>query len=125
MSHVDILQGKYLKTGDTKPNLEVQLIEDNDVATDLSSVQNVEIHLAEANGDVIVDDDWSGNVVDPNDSTNDLDATIGEVAYEWTSADTERAATLVGEFVVVDSNGNEYSFPNRGEFEVFVEQGVA
>lgn len=119
MTRAKILEGEHLKTGDTEPDLVAQLIKDNRVPKDLSSVQEIEVHLKEANSqDVLVNDNLTGNV-------SVTAATDGKLQYEWQAADTETAATLVGEFVVIDSNGEQASYPNEGTFKVFVEEGIA
>lgn len=119
MTRAKILEGEHLKTGDQEPDLLVQLIKDNRVPKDLTNVTTVELHLAEANSNsTLVEDDLSGNVTIESEAD-------GRVSYAWQSDDTDTAATLVGEFVVVDSNNEQATYPNEGTFKVFVEEGIA
>lgn len=118
MTRAKILEGQHLKTGDQEPDLLVQLIKDNRTPKDLSSVSSIEVHIKEANSqNVLVDDDMTGNV--------SIDAaTDGKVSYAWQTADTETASTLVGEFVVIDSNSEQATYPNDGTFKVYIEEGI-
>jgi len=119
MTRAKVLEGEHLKTGDQEPDLLVQLIKDNRSPKDLSSVGSIEVHLKQADSnETLVEDDTAGNVTIEA-------ATDGKVSYAWQTADTETAATLVGEFVVVDSQGEQATYPNDGTFKVFVEEGIA
>ena len=118
MTRAKVLEGKHLKTGDQEPDLLVQLIEDNRVPRDLSSANDVKVHLAQAEAnDTFVEDDTNGNVTIE-------DAKQGTVSYAWQSDDTDTAATVVGEFVVKE-NSQQASYPNSGEFTVYIEEGLA
>jgi hypothetical protein len=120
MTSVQILEGEHLKTGDQEPDLLVQLIKDNRTPKDLSDTGvEVELHLKEANtsGGLLVDDDTNGNVT----IESDVD---GTVSYSWQTADTEKAMTAVGEFVVTDSSGEQSTYPNDGTFNVYIEEGL-
>ena len=118
MTRAKIIKGEHLKTGDTQPDLLVQLIKDSRAPKDLSSVSSIELHIKEANSQtLLIDDDTSGNV--------SIDAaTDGRVSYEWQQSDTETAATLVGEIVVIDSTGEQSTYPNEGTFNVYIEEGI-
>lgn len=119
MTRAKVLEGEHLKTGDQEPDLLVQLIKDNRVPKDLSSVNEVEVHLAEANSSTtLATDDTTGRV-------SIEAASDGKVSYQWQSSDTDTAATLVGEFVVVDSNSEQATYPNEGSFKVYIEEGIA
>lgn len=118
MTRVNIQSGDNLKTGDTEPDLVVTLYKDNGNPIDLSTgTPTVEFALAEANeSTLVVDDDTSGNVTIS-------DASNGEVTYSWQSGDTDTKGTYEGEFRVVDASGTT-SFPNRGTFNVHIEEGL-
>lgn len=119
MTRAKILQGDHLKTGDQEPDLLLQLIKDNQVPKDLSAVNDVKVHLAEANSEsTLVEDDTSGNVTIET-------ATDGKISYSWDSTDTETAATLVGEVVVIDSSSEQSTYPNDGFFNIYIEEGIA
>jgi hypothetical protein len=118
MTRVEIVSGETLKTGDTEPDLEVQLIKDNQNPKDLS-VDNptVSVFIVEANEDtLVVDDDTDGNVSVTND-------TSGKVSYSWQAGDTDSPGTYECEVQVVD--GTDVStYPNRGTFKVHIEEGL-
>jgi len=122
MSQVKRYNGYKLKTGDTGPDLRAQLIKDTGAPRDLSSVSDVVIVLEEANSPKeIVNDDTSRNVTIGGDNG---DGSNGYVEYAWQSSDTETARTLVGEVIVIPSASEQETYPNRGTFEVYVEEGL-
>jgi hypothetical protein len=118
MTRVTIRSGDRLKTGDTEPELVVQLRKDNDNPKDLSTGSpTVSFALREANEhEPVISDDTSGNVT-ISDENN------GEVTYSWQSGDTDTAGTYEGEFQV-DESGDISSYPNRGSFKVHIEEGI-
>lgn len=130
MTRVKILEGEHLKTGDQEPDLLVQLIKDNRVPKDLSSVQDIEIFLKEADSNE-VRIDGSSNAGNLNNNLSIETASDGKVSYEWQDPDTvdhavtRTAATIVGEIVVVDSSGEQSTYPNEGTFKIYVEEGIA
>ena len=116
MTRVNIQSGDTLKTGDTEPDLVVTLYKDNGNPIDLSTAE-VEFALAEANeSTLVVDDDTTGNV-------NIDDDVNGVVSYSWQAGDTDAKGTYEGEFRVVDGS-DQTSFPNRGTFNVHIEEGL-
>lgn len=129
MTRAKVLEGQHLKTGDQEPDLLVQLIKDNRVPKDVSNVQDIEVFLKEANSDKVLinGSDQSGNL---NNNVSIESEADGKVSYEWQDPDvndfavTRTAATIVGEFVVVDSNGEQATYPNDSTFKVFVEEGI-
>jgi hypothetical protein len=118
MTRVNIKSGDQLKTGDTEPDLVAELYKDNGNPKDLSSGSpTVEFALVEVNEDnTVIDDDTSGRV-------SITDAPNGEVTYQWQDGDTDKKGTYEGEFRVVDGAQNE-SFPNRGTFNIHIEEGL-
>jgi hypothetical protein len=118
MTRVTIRSGDRLKTGDTEPDLVVQLRKDNDNPKDLSTGNpTVSFALTEANENtLVVDDDTTGNVTISN-------ATNGEITYSWQAGDTDVAGTYEGE-IEVDDDAGVSSYPNRGTFKVHIEEGL-
>lgn len=122
MSRVERYQGYKLKTGDTGPDLRVQLIKDNGVPRDISSVNEVQLVLEEANSTTeVVNDNTGGNVTIGGGSGN---GSNGYLEYSWQPSDTDTARTLVGEVKVEPSANEQESYPNDGTFEVYVEEGL-
>jgi len=116
MTRVRIIDGDRLKSGDTDPNLEVQLRQRNDNPRSLGTA-DVRIYLAEVeSGDVIIDDDTDGNL-------SVTDATNGYLEYSWQPGDTDKVGTYVGEFEVTDVDSVE-TFPNRGNFTVRIQESL-
>lgn len=118
MTRVEIVSGEHLKTGDTEPDLVVKLIKDNDNPKDLSSGSpTVSVYIAEANENtLVVDDDTTGNV-------SISDANTGEITYSWQAGDTDTPGTYEAE-VEVDESGDVSTYPNRGTFKLFIEEGL-
>lgn len=116
MTRVNIISGDRLKTGDTEPDLVVQLRKDNNNPKDLTGA-TVELAIVEANeSTLVVDDDTSGNITISN-------ATNGEISYSWQATDTEKAGTYEGEIQVTDGT-DVSSYPSRGTFMVHIEEGL-
>lgn len=118
MTRVSIKSGERLKTGDTEPNLVVQLYKDNGNPKDLSTGSpEISFFLGqEAEDSLTVDDDTSGNV-------EISDASNGEVEYSWQSGDTASHGTYIGEIRVSDTDGVS-TFPNRGRFNIYIEEAL-
>lgn len=118
MTRVSIIAGDRLKTDDTEPNLVVQLIKDNQNPVDLSTgTPTVNLYIAEANSDdLTVDADTSGDV-------SITDAANGEITYSWQAGDTSTAGTYIAEVEVVDGS-DVATYPNRGTFNIHVEEGL-
>jgi hypothetical protein len=118
MTRVNVTRGEKLKTGDTEPDLTVQLIKDNDNPKDLSTGSPEVTFLLgqEAETELLVDDNTTGNV-------SITDAANGEVSYSWQSGDTDTSGTYIGEVRVSDGSG-ESTYPNNGTFNIYIEEGL-
>ena len=106
-----------MKTGDTEPNLSVELVKNNGVSQVLTGYE-VHFRMREAGGDqLIVDDDTTGNVSITGEDQ-------GKVEYSWQPGDTETPATYECEFEIDDSADSIITFPNSGFFTVLIEEGL-
>lgn len=118
MGYVLINKGENIKTGDQQPKLVLRLRQKNDNPEDLSSVDTVSLYIGEPSSDELtVDDDTTGNVSVSNDIN-------GEVTYEWQSGDTDRAGTYIGEVEVTFTSGETKTFPSRGTFTIYINEGL-
>lgn len=119
MTRVKVIDGDELKTGDTEPNLSVELVKNNGVSQVLSTADDtVHFRMREAGGDeLIVDDDTSGNVEIAEEDQ-------GRVVYSWQSGDTGTPATYECEVEVNFGTGGTITFPNSGFFNVLIEAGL-
>lgn len=123
MTTVDIIDGDELKSGDTEPDLTVQLRKTNGVPYTLDS-HEVRVLIKEVDGDeLIVDDDTDGDVtIDDEDN--------GLISYSWQSGDTDTVATYIGEVKVEEldesdeTTGQIISFPSSGNFEIRVQESL-
>ena len=93
-----------IKQGDTRKDLERILAIDGS-AVDLSDATSVEFHLCNK---------ARKGFVKFNKDATIVDATSGQVKYEWADGDTEDAGTFFYEFQVNWSNGDTQTFPNDG-----------
>lgn len=123
MTRVRIIDGDRLKSGDTDPNLEVQLRQRNDNPRSLQD-HEVRLYLAEVDSDeVVISADTDGDVT-ITDEVN------GFVEYSWQEGDTNKVGTYIGEFEVEeldefgDPTGQVETFPNRGHFNVRIQQSL-
>ena len=123
MTRVRIIDGDRLKSGDTDPNLEVQLRQRNDNPRSLQD-HKVRLYLAEVESDeVVISADTDGNLT-ITDEVN------GFVEYSWQRGDTDKVGTYIGEFEVEkldeegDPTGQVETFPNRGHFNVRIQQSL-
>lgn len=118
MTRLNIRDGSELKTGDTEPNFEAELVKNNGVPKDLTGYE-VKFRMREANGDsLVVDDDTAGFVTVTDES-------LGRMSYDWQPADTETAATYEVEVEIDDGSGSVITFPNQGFAIVTIEEGLA
>lgn len=112
MTYVEKLRGATIKQGDTSPALRLKCYTEGDDPFNLTGY-TATIKLRRSDGD-----------------TNKVDATAtieqpenGVVVYEWTSTDTDTAGVFEGELVC--TNGTEQiSFPNKGLFDIHIEEGL-
>lgn len=117
MTKLNIIDGDELKTGDTEPNLQVELLKRNLAPQNLTGY-DVMFRMREANGSgLVVDDDTNGNV---SITSQDL----GKVEYDWQPTDTTTAATYECEFEIDDGSSSVITFPNQGFFTVQIEEGL-
>lgn len=124
MTVLEIIQGNELKSGDTEPDLVVQLRKDNGNPYPVDN-HEVRLFIKEVNGDtLLVDDDTTGNV------TID-DSTMSKISYSWQSTDTEVPATYIGEVEVEeldqagDPNGQVATFPSSGHFAIRIQESLS
>jgi len=123
MTRVRIIDGDRLKSGDTDPNLEVQLRQRNDNPRSLQD-HEVRLYLAEVDSDeVVISSDTDGDVTITDEAN-------GFVEYSWQEGDTNKVGTYIGEFEVEeldedgDPTGQVETFPNRGHFNVRIQQSL-
>ena len=123
MTRVRIIDGDRLKSGDTDPNLSVQLRRRNDNPKSLSDAR-VTLRLAEAKRDDL------SIVADTTGDLSILDEENGRVEYSWQEGDTDKVGSYIGEFVVEeldesgDLTGQIQTFPNQGHFKVRIQQSL-
>jgi hypothetical protein len=107
---VEIIRGETMKSGDTLPELRVQLIEEGNAFT-LDSY-SVEMKMKRAGDDSLVVDS-SAAIEQPN---------RGIVTYDWSVGDTETAGTYELEFTADDGSGSTLTFPNSGTEKIYIEE---
>lgn len=123
MTIAEVEQGDALKSGDTEPDLVVQLRKDSGTPYTLDN-HAVRLFIKEVDGDeLLVDDDLDGNVTIENIDN-------ARVSYSWQSGDTDKAATYLGEVEVEEldeqdaPNGRIATFPSEGYFKVRIQESL-
>jgi uncharacterized protein YfaS (alpha-2-macroglobulin family) len=106
----EIIRGETIKSGDTLPELRVQLTEKGN-AFNLDSY-SVEMKMKRA-GDDSLAVDASVSVEQPN---------RGIVTYSWSTGDTDTAGTYELEFTADDGSGSTLTFPNSGTEKLYIEE---
>lgn len=93
----------YLKQDDTSPALVATLVDEDQVAIDLTSATGVAFHM--------IDPGTTTPKVNGG-SVTVLDAPNGRVSYAWQATDTDTAGDYDGEFEVTWTGGSKTTFPN-------------
>jgi len=90
-----------IKSGDTRPSLEVQLLDEDKNPRDLQTAESVKFYMEEqSSNNVVVDAE--GSVVNESE---------GIVVYEWQNGDTESTGRHIAEFEIHYTDSVE-TFPN-------------
>lgn len=104
-----------IKTGDTRPSIEAQLLDEQNQPRDLTSINYVRFHMERVDdGETIIDTDATV-----------LDADDGTVVYEWSAGDTDVAGRYDAEFEVEYAGGDVETFPNNGYIDIYIEEELA
>lgn len=101
------------KKGSTLPALEMQLVETDGTAVDLTNATGVVFRMGITPGSPKVS---AAAVV--------VTASEGRVKYEWVSGDVDTAGTYNGEWVVTFADGVQV-VPSSGFVEVEIEQNAS
>lgn len=104
-----------IKQGDTRPSLEVQLLDENRQPRDLQTATGVSFHMKDVDTqDIVVED--TATIIDEDD---------GKVVYEWSEGDTDISGLHEAEFEVEYSGSSNETFPNSGYIEVYITEELA
>lgn len=98
----------YIKTGDTRPLLEKQLLDRDGDPVNLTGAAVVFIMSQD------------GVLKVNRGSCSLVDAATGQAAYTWQAADTDTAGDYDGEFEVTFSPGVIQTFPNPRKLRIVV-----
>jgi hypothetical protein len=96
-----------IKKGDTSPALKAKLINPDGSPAALSLAEEVEFYLNDPKDNEKISDDLDGNV-------SILNASDGQVQYQWKDGQTDNVGQKEAEFVVTFENGTVQSYPNNG-----------
>ena len=105
----------YIKEGDTRPAITVNLTDANDAAVNLTGATVAFNMRVEPAGSVKVN----------ASSANVTDSEAGQVSYNWTSSNTDTAADYEAEFQVTFAGGAVQTFPGRNWIAVHVIDDIA
>jgi len=105
----------YIKEGDTSPEIQAQLLEDDGSPVDLTG-DAVSFKMKEVGGDTLKVD---GSATIDNESE-------GRVSYSWVSADTDTAGYYNAVFAVDygSTGSDDETFPNSQYIVVRVDEGL-
>lgn len=104
-----------IKQGDTRPSIEVQLLDENREPQDLQTAEGVDFHMKSVDTQEVVVD---GSAVI-------LNVDEAKVAYEWSSGDTDIPGRHEAEFEVLFPQQDNETFPNDGDIEVYITEEIA
>jgi hypothetical protein len=110
----------YIKQGDTSPALEAVLVDEDGDPVDLTG-STCRFRMMQYGRDELAIDNGV-ELIDPE---------AGEVAYQWTAADTETPGDFRGEFAVDhdgetgDSFDADETFPNVEYLSIKIEERIA
>lgn len=113
MTSVEILSGDEIKQNDCQPDLRLRLINEDGEPMDLTGFQAEMRVRSTVSGDKIVDE-----------PIGLIDARNGIVEYDWNTGDTSEAGIYEGEVTAFDSGGCIITFPNRGYFNIKVNERI-
>lgn len=103
-----------IKSGDTSPDIKVQLLNENRDPKNLQTVSEVRFVMEHAGDDSVVVDD-TGSVTDTTD---------GIVSYSWSDGDTDQAGYHRAEFEITYHSGKVETFPNSGYIDIDITKGI-
>lgn len=104
-----------IKSGDTRPSLEAQLLDETNTPRNLQTVDTVKFHMKNVNTQEVVVN-GAGSVLSESD---------GKVVYEWKDGDTDTTGQHKAEFEITYTDGETETFPNGEDINVFVERDIA
>lgn len=105
----------YIKVGNTAPDLQVELLDDDGDPINISGYSSIKFSMRnQKSGTVIVDDAAATEI-----STNP-----GIIKYEWEAVDTATAGVYEGEFKVVLISGQIITFPNNGYILILISESI-
>lgn len=105
----------YLKVGNTGPDLQVELLDDDGNAIDITGYSSIKFSMrAKRTGTVIID----------STAATEISTNPGIIKYEWQAADTVTAGEYEGEFEVVLVLGQIVCFPNRGYIKILIAESI-
>jgi hypothetical protein len=106
----------YLKLRDTRPVLEVYLLDPDDTAHDLTSATDATLHIKLAGGTVLS----KTMVIDGTPTT-------GIVRYTWLAADWDAGGLVEGTHRMeyeVQAGSSRLTFPNSGDDELIIRPDI-
>lgn len=101
---------------DTAPPISSRLA-DSGEPINLNDVSNIEFHMEDRFGRIVVSDDLTGRV-------NLVDKSAGEVEYTFTNGDLSDVGTYKAEWQVLYNNGKIETFPSSGKVEIEVTEQI-
>lgn len=103
-----------LKRGDTSPAIEATLTDENGDAIDLTNA-SVQFHMEPS-------DDPDGSTVDA--AATIVDASTGQVAYDWADGDTDEPGYYAAEFAVTYADSSTETYPNYEHLAIKIMEDI-
>ena len=105
----------YIKVGNTGPDLQVELLDEDGNSIDITSYSTIKFSMRnKRTGATVIDGVAAGEVtVNP-----------GVIKYEWKAADTATPGEYEGEFEVILASGQIICFPNKGYISILIAESI-
>lgn len=105
----------YIKVGNTGPDLQVELLDEDGNPVDITGYTSIKFNMRDKKtGTVKVDAVAAGEVT----------LNPGVIKYVWKAADTVTAGEYEGEFEVVMGSTQKFSFPNKGYIKILISESI-
>lgn len=101
----------YIKQGDTKPDLVVELRRKDGTQPDLATA-TVNFRMRPRRGGITIS------------KVAQKDADLGRARVQWVAGDTDIPGSHLAEFEVVQAGGATETFPNNGYLDVQIEEEI-
>ena len=105
----------YIKVGNTGPDLQVALLDEDGDAVDITSYSSIKFSMRNKK---------TGAVIVAAEDADEVTVNPGVIKYVWAAADTATAGEYEGEFEVVMASTQIINFPNKGYISILISESI-